>query len=64
VATEQAAYASLLIDVLHRRHHAEPTSGIFGKLRVRRLEKDLDSIEGPDNCFGGASCKPTGKSGA
>lgn len=41
-----------MIDVPHRYKHTGPASCVFRKLWVRRLEQDLDSVEGSDDSFG------------
>lgn len=51
MATEKPTNAVLFINITHRCYNAEPGAGIFRELRVGRLEKDFDAIEGADNSF-------------
>ena len=52
VTSEKTSETILTIDVAHGGHCAEPRTGILGELRVGSLEKDLDTVEGSDDCFG------------
>ena len=52
VAPEKTAQAVLLVDVPHGGYDAEPGARVFGKLRVRGLEEDFDTVKGTDYGFG------------
>lgn len=52
MALEQAAGAFIALNLTNGSCKASPTAGIFGKLRIRRLEEDLYAVEGGYNSFG------------
>lgn len=52
VAPEEAPHASLGVDVAHCGHDPEPGAGVFGELRIRRLEKNLHPVERADDGLG------------
>jgi len=52
VAPEETAYAVLSVYVAHGCYDSEPRAGVLGELRAGGLEKDLDSVEGTDDCLG------------
>lgn len=52
MALEQAAGAFIALNVTNGSCKASPTAGIFGKLRIRRLEEDFYAVEGGYNSFG------------
>lgn len=45
MSAKKPAQAGLLVDVPHRRYHAEPGTGVFCELWVRGLEKDFDPVK-------------------
>lgn len=52
MAFVQASGAFVPLDITNGGSKASPTAGIFGKLRVRRLEEDFYTVEGSHNSFG------------
>jgi hypothetical protein len=52
MALEQAASAFIALNVTNGSCKASPTAGIFGELRIRRLEENFNAVEGGYNGFG------------
>lgn len=51
MALEQARSAFRAFDVADGSGQACPAAGVFCKLRIRGLEKDLDAVERCNDCF-------------
>ena len=51
MSAKEAPQALLAVYVTHGSDNAKPRTRIFGELRVRGLEEDLDAIKGADDGF-------------